>query len=112
MPRKKNPAASGFTQMNTAAHRIPVKLSLPNSASTAVRKKSALFPPIFLITSKVKSKPGKYTARLPNSDEYAATGPARYDNEANTRAVRDWILRLFNLPSSAPYCFDPDQPAR
>jgi hypothetical protein len=98
--------------MNTTAQSTPVRASLPNSASIAVRKKAALSPPIFLTTRMVKSKHGRNTARLPNSDEYAATGPARYDNEANTRAVRDWILRLFNLPSRTPGFFDLDQPGR
>ena len=98
--------------MKTTAQRNPVRTNLPNSASAAVRKKTALSPPIFLTTIMVKSRPGRYAARLPNSDEYAATGPARYDNKANTRAARDWILRLLNLPSSTPCFFDLDQPAR
>ena len=110
IPRKKNPAASGFTQMKTTAHRTPVSNSLPNSARTAVRKKSTLSPPTFLVTSTVNSKPGRYTARLPERDEYAATGPARNDNEANARAVRDWILSLFNVHSNRTCFFDLDQP--
>ena len=108
MPAKNQPADSGSMNMNTSMQINAVTSSLTASAITTMRKNALLSGPILGATSKANAREGKKAARLPNMEEYAATGLINNRPTANNIDVVDWIRkpRLINWLFSADMATD------
>ena len=70
-------------------HITAVTRSFTASAMTTIRKNALLSGPILGATSKANAREGKKAARLPNMEEYAATGLISNRPAANSMDVVD-----------------------
>ena len=89
MPAKNHCAARGSTHTNTATQIMAVNNIFPASAITAARRNAALSGPNFGVMTNAKKRAGMIAARLPKTDEYAATGPTNNKTPASNRAEID-----------------------